>query len=134
MKVSGFTFLRNGQKLGYPFVASIRSILPIVDEFIHERENGADGLGEWIAENLPVPQKSEPADFHARMLTGGRGIEQFTNGVTDTVIPPGFGRQHHGLKLSSASAMIPGRDFPIFKDRSCRSLINVLNKRSTFSA
>jgi glycosyltransferase involved in cell wall biosynthesis len=34
MKISGFTFLRNGQKLGYPFVASIRSILPLVDEFI----------------------------------------------------------------------------------------------------
>jgi hypothetical protein len=34
MKVSGFTFLRNGQKLGYPFVSSIRSILPIVDEFV----------------------------------------------------------------------------------------------------
>jgi glycosyltransferase involved in cell wall biosynthesis len=34
MKVSGFTFLRNGQKLGYPFVASIRSLLPLVDEFI----------------------------------------------------------------------------------------------------
>ncbi|HEY4952038.1 MAG TPA: glycosyltransferase [Verrucomicrobiae bacterium] len=34
MKVSGFTFLRNGQKLGYPFVASIRSILPLVEEFI----------------------------------------------------------------------------------------------------
>jgi glycosyltransferase involved in cell wall biosynthesis len=34
MKVSGFTFLRNGQKLGYPFIASIRSILPIVDEFV----------------------------------------------------------------------------------------------------
>ena len=34
MKVSGFTFLRNGHKLGYPFVESIRSILPIVDEFI----------------------------------------------------------------------------------------------------
>jgi glycosyltransferase involved in cell wall biosynthesis len=34
MKVSGFTFLRNGHKLGYPFVASIRSILPIVDEFV----------------------------------------------------------------------------------------------------
>ena len=34
MKVSGFTFLRNGQMLGYPFIASIRSILPIVDEFI----------------------------------------------------------------------------------------------------
>ena len=34
MKVSGFTFLRNGQKLGYPFVESIRSILPMVDEFV----------------------------------------------------------------------------------------------------
>jgi len=34
MKVSGFTFLRNGQKLGYPFCASIRSLLPLVDEFV----------------------------------------------------------------------------------------------------
>jgi len=34
MKISGFTFLRNGQLLGYPFVESIRSILPIVDEFV----------------------------------------------------------------------------------------------------
>jgi len=34
MKVSGFTFLRNGSILGYPFKESIESILPIVDEFI----------------------------------------------------------------------------------------------------
>jgi hypothetical protein len=34
MKISGCTFLRNGQKLGYPFVESIRSLLPLVDEFI----------------------------------------------------------------------------------------------------
>jgi hypothetical protein len=34
MKVSGFTFLRNGCKLGYPFVESLRSVLPIVDEFV----------------------------------------------------------------------------------------------------
>ena len=34
MKVSGFTFLRNGQKLGYPFVESIRSVLTLVDEFV----------------------------------------------------------------------------------------------------
>jgi hypothetical protein len=34
MKISGCTFLRNGRKLGYPFVASIRSILPLVDEFV----------------------------------------------------------------------------------------------------
>ncbi len=34
MNISGFTFLRNGQRLGYPFAASIRSILPVVDEFV----------------------------------------------------------------------------------------------------
>lgn len=34
MKVSGFTFIRNGTNLGYPFIESIKSILPICDEFI----------------------------------------------------------------------------------------------------
>ena len=34
MKVSGFTFIKNGQILGYPFLQSINSILPIVDEFV----------------------------------------------------------------------------------------------------
>ncbi len=34
MKVSGFTFLRNAHKLGYPFLQSIRSVLPLCDEFI----------------------------------------------------------------------------------------------------
>ena len=34
MKVSAFTFIKNGQILGYPFVQSIQSVLPIVDEFV----------------------------------------------------------------------------------------------------
>jgi glycosyltransferase involved in cell wall biosynthesis len=34
MKVSGFTFIRNGTLLGYPFIESILSALPICDEFI----------------------------------------------------------------------------------------------------
>jgi len=34
VKVSGFTFLKNGVKLGYPFVQSIKSALPLVDEFV----------------------------------------------------------------------------------------------------
>lgn len=53
MKVSGFTFLRNAVLNGYPFEESIRSILPIVDEFICVIGQGDDntldrveGLGE----------------------------------------------------------------------------------------
>ncbi|MBZ0218746.1 MAG: glycosyltransferase [Fimbriimonadaceae bacterium] len=34
MKISGFTFVRNAVKLNYPVVESIRSALPIVDEFV----------------------------------------------------------------------------------------------------
>lgn len=34
MTISGFTFIKNGEILGYPFVESIKSLLPIVDEFV----------------------------------------------------------------------------------------------------
>ncbi len=34
MKVSAFTFIRNGEILGYPYIASIKSVLPLVDEFV----------------------------------------------------------------------------------------------------
>jgi len=34
MKVSAFTFIKNAEILGYPFIESINSILPIVDEFV----------------------------------------------------------------------------------------------------
>jgi hypothetical protein len=34
MKLSGFTFIRNGILMGYPFIESIQSALPICDEFI----------------------------------------------------------------------------------------------------
>ena len=34
MRISGFTFCKNADKLYYPIKQSIQSILPIVDEFI----------------------------------------------------------------------------------------------------
>jgi hypothetical protein len=34
MKISGFSFVRNGEKLYYPTAEAIKSILPICDEFI----------------------------------------------------------------------------------------------------
>jgi len=48
MRVSGFTFLRNGIKLGYPFAESIRSVLPIVDEFVIALGLSEDGTRERI--------------------------------------------------------------------------------------
>ena len=48
MKISAFTFIKNGQILGYPFVQSIKSILPIVDEFIVNVGESEDETLEFI--------------------------------------------------------------------------------------
>ena len=48
MKVSGFTFIKNGQILGYPFLQSIQSILPIVDEFVINVGESEDDTLEMI--------------------------------------------------------------------------------------
>lgn len=48
MKVSGFTFCRNAVKYDYPVVESIRSILPIVDEFVVNVGRCDDGTLQLI--------------------------------------------------------------------------------------
>lgn len=54
MKVSAFTFLRNAEILAYPFEASIRSILPLVDEFIvNVGQSEDDTLARIRAMNEP---------------------------------------------------------------------------------
>lgn len=42
MKVTGFTFIRNGIKYDYPIVEAIKSILPICDEFVIAVGNSED--------------------------------------------------------------------------------------------
>ncbi len=48
MKVSAFTFIKNGQILGYPFLQSIQSVLPIVDEFVVNVGNSEDNTLQLI--------------------------------------------------------------------------------------
>lgn len=48
MKVSGFTFIKNGQMLGYPFIESIMSVLPILDEFVIAVGKSEDNTLEMI--------------------------------------------------------------------------------------
>src|SRR3989338_9233521 len=48
MKISGFTITRNAIKFNYPVLESIRSILPICDEFIVNVGDSEDGRLELI--------------------------------------------------------------------------------------
>jgi len=45
MKISGFTFVRNGETLGYPVAEAIKSVLPVCDEFVIALGKGDDGDG-----------------------------------------------------------------------------------------
>ena len=55
MKICGFTFIRNAIKYDYPVVASISSILPIVDKFIVNIGNCDDGTLQLI-ESINSPK------------------------------------------------------------------------------
>jgi hypothetical protein len=48
MKVSGFSVIRNGILMGYPVLQSIRSILPLVDEFVIGVGQSDDATKEMI--------------------------------------------------------------------------------------
>ncbi len=48
MKISGFTYLRNAIKMGYPFIPSILSLLPAVDELVVVVGDSEDGTREAV--------------------------------------------------------------------------------------
>ena len=48
MKLSGFFIIRNGVKFDYPFLESLRSVLPLVDEMIVNVGIGEDATLEKI--------------------------------------------------------------------------------------
>lgn len=48
MKISGFTFIRNGNYYGYPFIESIKSLLPLCDEVVVAIGNSDDKTREDI--------------------------------------------------------------------------------------
>lgn len=48
MRISGFSFVRNAIDLYYPVVESIRSVLPICDEFVIAAGDSTDGTTELL--------------------------------------------------------------------------------------
>ena len=49
MKISGFSYVRNGFDYGCPIIESIESVLPICDEFVIAVGDSNDGTREAIA-------------------------------------------------------------------------------------
>ena len=76
MKVSGFSFCRNAVRLYYPIAESIRSALPLVDEFVIAVGEGDDGTREVI-EAIDDPK--------IRIIDTVWDETQFVRGATNSV-------------------------------------------------
>ncbi|MEP6674970.1 MAG: glycosyltransferase family 2 protein [Ferruginibacter sp.] len=79
MKISGFTFVRNAIKLDYPVTQSIRSILPIVDEFIVLVGNSSDETLALIRSIDSPKIKIVESVWDESLKTGGRVLAAETD-------------------------------------------------------
>jgi glycosyltransferase involved in cell wall biosynthesis len=71
ISISGFTFIRNGTQLGFPYIESIRSLLPLVDEFVIAAGRSSDDTLERIQALGSTKIKIIETDWNERMKDRG---------------------------------------------------------------
>lgn len=79
MKVSGFTFVRNGVTFDYPFQESIRSILPLVDEMIVNVPKSEDNTLEAVKSIKDPKIKIFETQWGGEIPSGGKILSHHTN-------------------------------------------------------
>src|SRR6185295_8177054 len=79
MKIIGFTFIRNGFQLHYPFLESIQSILPVCDEMMVAVGNSIDGTREAIAKLHPSKIHIIDTVWDDSLREGGKILAQQTD-------------------------------------------------------
>lgn len=85
MMISGFSFVRNGFDYGVPFIESIKSILPICDEFVIVVGDSTDGTREAI-QAIGFPKiKIVDTVWDMNLRKDGKVFAQQTNIALDHV-------------------------------------------------
>ena len=79
MKVSGFTFIRNAIRYQFPVVECIRSVLPMVDEFVVAVGDSDDGTEELVRSIGDPRIFVVPSRWNPNLRTGGYVLAQQTN-------------------------------------------------------
>ena len=87
MKVSGFTFIRNGVKFDYPVVESIKSILPVCDEVVVAVGNSDDDTLGLIRKIDDPKIKIIETVWDNSLREGGRVLAVETNKALDAISP-----------------------------------------------
>ncbi|MFZ4521458.1 MAG: hypothetical protein ACOYNC_07120 [Bacteroidales bacterium] len=87
MKVSGFTFIRNAVKFDYPVVESIRSVLPLCDEFVVAVGNSEDDTRNLILSIGDPKIRIIDTTWDDTLREGGRVLAEETNKAMDAISP-----------------------------------------------
>jgi hypothetical protein len=85
MKLTGFTIVRNAVKYDYPIVESIRSILPIVDEYVVAVGNSEDETMALIRSINSPKIKIIETVWDDSLREGGRVLAEETNKAFDVI-------------------------------------------------
>jgi glycosyltransferase involved in cell wall biosynthesis len=85
MIVSGFTFIRNGVKFDYPFLESIRSFLPVVDELVVAVGDCEDSTRELLLSLSSPKLKIVDTVWDPHLRSGGSILAQQTNVALDHI-------------------------------------------------
>jgi hypothetical protein len=79
MRITGFTYVRNGLMMGYPFLESIQSVLDIVDEFVVVLGDSTDGSDEAIGNLGSSKIRIVHSVWDMNLKTGGKLFAQQSN-------------------------------------------------------
>ncbi len=79
MKVSGFSFIKNAVRYGYPILPAIRSVLPLCDEFVIAVGDCQDGTRELIESLKESRIRILDTVWDESLKTGGRVLADETN-------------------------------------------------------
>ncbi len=85
MKVSGFSYVKNGIDYGYPFLEAIQSVLPICDEFVIAVGESTDGTKEAIKNLSSDKIKIIDTVWDMRLREGGKVFAQQANIALDNI-------------------------------------------------
>jgi len=116
MKISGFSFVRNGINLYYPIVESIKSALPLVDEFVVAVGKSDDGTREAI---------EAIGDAKIKIIDTQWDEKYFKKGIINAIQTDIAKKQCTGdwLLYLQADEVLHENDLPVIKAR-CEELID----------
>ncbi len=79
MYITGFTYVRNGIRFGFPFLATIKSLLPLVEELVVVVGDSDDGTREAIAALNEPKIRIIDTQWDEQLRQGGRILAQQAN-------------------------------------------------------